>query len=322
MTKSRYLSFGLSVAWIIQTISASAQTQVTVLPSQTLDFMSLDAATSTVVTGQPYSADGVTKVTQALADGTRIEREVRSKFYRDSAGRVRREQNILGLDSLIGALSSEPQTAITINDPVAGIVYSLDPVRQEARRMVIPGDGYRRILPLPAPADGGTRRSPDHAAIHLTLPSASTLPPLPPPKTESLGTRQIEGLSATGEKTTTLIPAGRIGNDRPIEIFDERWISSDLKVVLLLRHRDPQTGEMEFRLTNIKRTEPSPDLFKVPSDNTIILVNPLPAGSRLPLRRSHPWLLLRPEANPGRLNKQFGTSARVSGHTPTKARGV
>jgi len=101
-------------------------------------------------------------------------------------------------------------------------------------------------------------------------PSAS----LPAPKTESLGTRQIEGLPATGEKTTTIIPAGRIGNDRPIEIFDERWVSSDLKVVLLLRHRDPQTGEVEFRLTNIKRTEPSPNLFKVPSNNTIILVNP------------------------------------------------
>ena len=71
-----------------------------------------------------------------------------------------------------------------------------------------------------------------------------------------------------------MIPAGRIGNDRPIEIFDERWVSSDLKVVLLLRHRDPQTGEVEFRLTNIKRTEPLPDLFKIPSNNTIIFVSP------------------------------------------------
>jgi len=298
MVKSRYLCFGLSVACIIQTISASAQTRVTMLPSQTLDFMSLDAATSAVVTGQPYSADGVTKVTQALADGTRIEREVRSKFYRDSAGRVRREQNILGLDSLIGALSSEPQTAITISDPVAGIVYSLDPVRKEARRLLILGDGYQRILTLPAPAPGtvgpgGARITPPFI---VTLPSASTLPPLPTPKTESLGMRQIEGLSATGEKTTTLIPAGRIGNDRPIEIFDERWISSDLKVVLLLRHRDPQTGEVEFRLTNIKRTEPSPDLFKVPSDTTIILVNPSAApGTLAPIAPKPPGASIAPK---------------------------
>jgi hypothetical protein len=282
MTRSRYVSFGLLFIWMIQAISASAQTRVTLLPSQTLDFMSLDAATSTVVTGQPYSADGVTKVTQALADGTRIVREVRSKFYRDSAGRVRREQNILGLDSLIGAMSSEPQTAITITDPVAGIVYSLDSVRKEARRMLILGDGYRRILPPSTPAPTG------RGEVSITSPTIITLAPmaplapsasLPAPKTESLGTRQIEGLSATGDKTTTMIPAGRIGNDRPIEIFDERWVSSDLKVILLLRHRDPQTGEVEFRLTNIKRAEPSPDLFKVPSNNTIILVSP---GSRAP----------------------------------------
>jgi len=269
MTKLRYVSFGLFV-WIIQTISASAQIRAIELSSQTLDFMSLDAATSTVVTGQPYSAEGVTKVTQTLADGTRIEREVRSKFYRDSAGRVRREQNILGLDSLFGGLSSEPQTAITINDPVAGIVYSLDPGRREARSLVIPGDGYRLIFPSTP------------SIITLPSPSAAATS-LSAPKTESLGTREIEGLSATGQRTTTTIPAGRIGNDRPIEILDERWVSSDLKVVLLSRHRDPQTGETEFRLTNIKRTEPSLELFKVPSNNSIILVTPaVPPGSSRP----------------------------------------
>jgi len=294
MTKRCYLSFGLLLVWMIQTISASAQTRVTGLSPQTLDFMSLDAATATVVTGQPYSADGVTKVTQTLADGTRIEREVRSKFYRDSAGRVRREQNILGLDSLLGALSSEPQTAISITDPVAGIVYSLDPVRREARRMVmIDGGGYRLVFPpsAPSPAPTGPGEVVITSPSIIMLPSAPTAP-LPPPKTESLGTRQIEGLSATGQRNTTMIPTGRIGNDRPIEILDERWVSSDLKVVILSRHRDPQTGETEFRLTNIKREEPSPDLFKVPSNNTIILVNP--SRAPIPPQRPTPGSASRP----------------------------
>ncbi len=274
MTRSRYISFGLLFVWMIQAISASAQFRVTLMSPQTLDFMSLDAATSTVVTGQPYSADGITKITQTLADGTRIDREVSSKFYRDSAGRVRREQNILGLDSLLGARSSEPQTAITINDPVAGIVYSIDPGRKEARSIVIPADGYRLIFPpsAPSPAPRGP------GAVVITPPSIIALPSAAAaPKMESLGTRQIEGLTSTGERTTSTIPAGRIGNDRPIEILDERWVSNDLKVVLLARHRDPQTGEVEFRLTNIKRSEPSADLFKVPSNNTIILVSPYPS---------------------------------------------
>jgi hypothetical protein len=199
-------------------------------------------------------------------------------FYRDSAGRVRREQSILGLDSLLGALSTEPQTAITITDPVAGSVYSLDPVRREARQMLlITADGYRRLV---VPASSPAPRGPGEGVMtppSILLPSPPTVAPtalLPAPKTESLGTRQIEGLSATGEKTTSMIPAGRVGNDRPIEIFDERWVSSDLKVILLSRHRDPQTGEVEFRLANIKRTEPSPDLFKVHANYTIILVSP------------------------------------------------
>src|SRR5688572_24475215 len=193
MTRSRYLSFGLLFVWIIQAISASAQIRVTQLSPQTLDFMSLDAATSALVQGQPYSADGVTRITQSLADGTRIVREVRSKFYRDSAGRVRREQNILGLDSLLGALSSEPQTAITITDPVAGSVYSLDTVRREARRMVILGSGFQRLAPLPSPAPAGPGPGmiPSPSIVTLSPTPAATLPA---PKTESLGTRQIEGL--------------------------------------------------------------------------------------------------------------------------------
>src|SRR5689334_14746445 len=182
MVKSRYVSFGVLIAWILQAISASAQTHAPRLSPQTLDFMSLDAATSAVVTGQPYSADGVTKVTLSLADGTRIEREVHSKFYRDSAGRVRRELNILGLDSLLGALSSEPQTAITITDPVTGIVYSLDPGQREARRMVIVGDGYQRTLPSPAPPSSVTLLPP-RTPLNPKAPAVPTAA-LPPPKTE------------------------------------------------------------------------------------------------------------------------------------------
>ena len=259
MTTSRYVCFGLLMALMIPAISAPAQTVSLLVLAQTLDFMSLDAATSTVVTGQPYSAEGVTKITQTLADGTRIVREVHSKFYRDSSGRVRREQSILGLDSLPGLLSSEPQMATTVFDPIAGTVSTLDPAGKGSPSFIILRDGYRLSFPSSSPTI-------------ITLQPAPA-PPMPAPKLESLGTRQIDGLPATGEKTSSIIPAGRIGNDRPIEILDERWISTDLKVVLLARHRDPQTGEVEFRLTNIKRTEPSPDLFKVPA-NSFIMMSP------------------------------------------------
>ena len=89
-------------------------------------------------------------------------------------------------------------------------------------------------------------------------------------KTKTLGTRQIEGVTATGRKTITTIPQGQIGNDRPIEITDEQWESAELKLLLLSRHHDPRTGDVEYRLTNISRAEPAAYLFSVPSDYTVV----------------------------------------------------
>lgn len=73
-----------------------------------------------------------------------------------------------------------------------------------------------------------------------------------------------------GRRTRRTIPAGRIGNDRPIEITDERWESPDLKVLVLSRHHDPRTGDVEYRLTKITRAEPPAGLFMVPSGYTIV----------------------------------------------------
>jgi len=76
-------------------------------------------------------------------------------------------------------------------------------------------------------------------------------------------------LIVVGTKRTEVIPVGRIGNDRPIEITDERWESVDLKVLVLSRHHDPRTGDAEYRLTNVSRAEPPRELFQPPSDYTI-----------------------------------------------------
>ena len=77
-------------------------------------------------------------------------------------------------------------------------------------------------------------------------------------------------MKATGRKTTSAIPIGQIGNERPIEITDERWESPELKVLVYSRFSDPRTGVVEFKLTNINRAEPPQDLFAVPADYTIL----------------------------------------------------
>jgi len=85
-----------------------------------------------------------------------------------------------------------------------------------------------------------------------------------------LGAQVVEGVLANGTRTTLTIPAGQIGNDRPITIVTEVWTSPDLKTIVYSRRSDPRTGEQTFRLTNIQRTEPDAALFTVPPDFTFI----------------------------------------------------
>jgi TonB family protein len=87
--------------------------------------------------------------------------------------------------------------------------------------------------------------------------------------TESLGKQMIEGVEAEGTRTVQTIPAGAVGNERPIEIVRERWYSPELQMVVLNRSVDPRVGETTMRLTNILRSEPDASLFQIPSDYTI-----------------------------------------------------
>lgn len=99
-------------------------------------------------------------------------------------------------------------------------------------------------------------------------------------RTEQLGTQAFEGVEAEGTRTITTIPAGAIGNERPIETTYERWFSKELQMVVFSRSFDPRSGEQTYRLTNINRNEPDPALFSLPSGYRIVTpssVNASPA---------------------------------------------
>ncbi len=89
-------------------------------------------------------------------------------------------------------------------------------------------------------------------------------------RTEELGEQNIEGVSAKGTRTITTIPAGAIGNERPIETIYEKWYSPELHVVVFSKHSDPRFGEQTYRLTNINRSEPDPSLFQVPNGYKVV----------------------------------------------------
>jgi hypothetical protein len=214
----------------------------------------------------PFSADATTTLRQTLSDGTRIERVGRARYYRDRAGRVRVEQMIMGLEALHPA--AEGQVRITVQpDPSKQAVFTLDPVtrtaNQHSRHMAGMTVGGGRTLALPL----GTGNflifhRGDWQVERYGLDSNAV-------SEESLGRRRIAGVDVVGRRITMTLPVGQVGNDRPIEVVDDRWESSELGIVIYSRHSDPRTGTVEYQLTNIRRTEPPADLFRIPADYTV-----------------------------------------------------
>src|SRR5687768_18149423 len=87
-------------------------------------FIAAEGFEGKVVKGAPYSAEAITEHVQVLGDGNRIVNKFTSTVYRDGEGRTRREQTLKGLGVL--GTGQEPMQTIFINDPVAGVTYSLD----------------------------------------------------------------------------------------------------------------------------------------------------------------------------------------------------
>ena len=250
-----------------------------------------------VVKGAPYSAEAITETTQTLPDGNRIINKTSSILYRDSEGRTRREQTLKPITTF--APRAEPIQTIFINDPVAGVSYSLNSRTKVAHKNV-PLKLENRLITrgdMQLPSDAVKEQKFETKIEARRAPAAvAVVPEGPPPpgyeftlragsgdvswvlKTpdesknvvnESLGTQLVEGVAAEGTRSTLTIPAGEIGNEREILVVSERWYSPELRMVVMTKHSDPRTGETIYRLTNINRAEPTKDLFELPAGYTV-----------------------------------------------------
>jgi hypothetical protein len=278
-------------------------------PDGNFMFIASESFEGKVVKNAPYSGEAVTEHVQVLGDGNRIVNKFSSMVYRDSEGRTRREQTLKGFGVL--GNGQEPMQLISINDPVAGVAYSLDSRSHTAVKSVpfrfemgpkglFGGDaeGQRFEFRVAPSTSNGTM------ILTSPAPAPGTPPPPPPPNARvaietqqfslgtgpmtggmswvfrtggsnqnevktDLGKQLIEGVEAEGTRTTITIPAGEIGNERPIEIVNERWYSPELQLVVMTRVSDPRAGETTYKLTNITRLEPAKSLFEVPADYTV-----------------------------------------------------
>jgi hypothetical protein len=220
------------------------------------------------VAGKPYSAQQETQTIQTLADGTHITNGSQKVMtYRDSLGRTRVERTAVRPPGFMSEGSSPP-VFIEVTDPVAGYRYSFDSNTKTAHRSQIGhGKVLTTIAPPPSPPPPGAAAV---QAFQSGPNSATAQRPRPEISREPLGTQTMEGVLATGTRTTTTYPVGFFGNDRPITTTRETWMSRDLGMAILTKTSDPRSGETTMRVTNISLTEPDPSLFQPPADYEIV----------------------------------------------------
>ena len=141
-----------------------------------------------------------------MADGNQITHSTTGTIARDSQGRTRRDMTLPALGPM--AVAGQPAPHITfVNDPVAGTRYILEADTKTARLLPTPPD--RAEFTRPSAPTARAEREADQETV-----------------TTSLGTQTIGGVTAEGTRYTRTIPAGQIGNAKPIVIVTERWYSA------------------------------------------------------------------------------------------------
>jgi hypothetical protein len=205
------------------------------------------------VTGAPFTADFTSVTTETLSDGNVVTRKTTGSLARDGQGRTRSEVTLPAIGQF-ATNGATPPHGIFINDPVAGTSYVLEADRKIAREEKMRKNNFRGAPGGGGPNGGGPRPNARNSA-NVT--------------TQSLGTQMIGGIAAEGTRTVRTIPAGQIGNAKPIEISVERWYSSDLQMNVMIKRSDPRGGTTVYQLASVVRSEPDAALFQVPSDYTV-----------------------------------------------------
>jgi hypothetical protein len=241
-------------------------------PVTTVGVGVLGKAPGAPVQGAPYSAASTNENIQTLSDGTRIVQTSSGNIARDSQGRTRQDTSLPAIGNLSAA---DAPRLVFIQDPVAQMAYTLNLMDKTALKMPAPpanistfgpASGGKFLMHVGGAVSAGGPQPPE-IMMQKTL---MTNTDQGQARTEDLGSQTMEGVLANGVRTTRTIPAGEIGNDRPINIVTEVWTSPDLKTIVYSKRTDPRMGEQTFQLTNIVRSEPDVSLFTVPADFKIV----------------------------------------------------
>jgi hypothetical protein len=198
--------------------------------------------------GAPFQGERTTKTVRRLQDGSSLAYEAHELMGRDADGRFIDESYRTGA----GAQAEE--RFFVLGDPVA---------KREVSWTKGAKSGYSHPL---SPAT--------HMTISALAPNArEEAVQFPKDKatatTENLGTRTVSGVVATGTRTVTILPAGKNGNDRPLQSSQEVWIANDLQIVVAETDSSSITGTRTVEMLSLERIAPPASRFVVPADLAI-----------------------------------------------------
>jgi hypothetical protein len=210
----------------------------------------------------PFS--GVVKINfeQKLPDGNSIRGVTRTHQARDSMGKTRAEfaQNCeRGEDG-------QPQLVATVSVN--------DPVLKTSMSWLVNNDGRPKVVRILHQNQVPVKQpSPAELAERMKL-APVRQPPKEQFRTEDLGTKSFNGVTAQGSRKIRTIPAGEEGNELPLEVIDEMWVSKRLELTLMMIHDDPRQGRTTAEFEELSLAEPDPSLFAVPPGYKVEDVRP------------------------------------------------
>jgi hypothetical protein len=212
-----------------------------------------------VIAANPFHAEIVFTTTGAPNLPSPLMDRHPESVARDSQGRVRTERVTREFirDTGPEAGTKVEQHIILICDPVAKTMTQIDTASATAKIIHSRPSALRPGL-ASAPARSFcafrmTRIHPDRVDV------------------EDLGDQTIEGVLAHGQRTKAL-QVDSAGSLRTLsdDTVTERWCSDEISALVLTVSENTKTGRKStVAMRNIERTEPDPQLFRIPADYSI-----------------------------------------------------
>lgn len=233
--------------WIVVMAGALAQAQTGIWTGVG------PAPHSGTIKDAPFSADLIS-INDQVNGAPGIKTEFHGKVARDSQG-----NSYYAMENVSPVSVNPRPMRITITNPGALTITSLDPQSKTAFVGHVPASMLTAAPPLtpgsvPAAPDGRPAGAVSGTDTNTT--------------TEQLGTKEMNGLHLIGLRTTRTLPASTEGG-KPYVSTTETWTSLELKIIVMMQMQTSNGDRHITKLENIVRTEPSAELFRVPSGYTI-----------------------------------------------------